>query len=71
MLFVDDCTRFQWNFFMNNKSQATQIFLQFDAIINKQFNAKIKYLHNDGGTKFKALEYHLFQGVNLRRISYP
>lgn len=56
---------------LHNKSQATSIFLHFDALIERKFNAKIKQLHNDGGTKFKSLKNYLFREGYTRRISCP
>lgn len=60
ILFVDDCTRFQWVYTMHNKSQVAHIFLHFESYVARQFNTKIYQLQSDGGTKLKGLKIHLF-----------
>lgn len=69
LLFVDDYTRYKWLFVMNNKGQVSQLFYRFHALVERQFNYKIKHLHSDGGAQFKSLEPFLFQGGYLTRIS--
>lgn len=71
ILFVDDITRFQWLFLVHKKSQVAQIFLHFEALVERKFNKKIQQLQFDGGIEFKTLQLHLFQGVYKRRITYP
>lgn len=38
-----------------NMSQVISIFLHFEALISRMFNAKIQKLKSDGGTKLKSL----------------
>lgn len=70
-LFVDDGTRFQYIYMLSNKSQATIIFLHFEAIISRYFGVPIKQQQIDGGIELKSLETHLFQGGYVRSIYCP
>lgn len=71
LLFVDDCTQYQWIYLMHNKSQEASVFRHLEAYREMQFKTKIKQLQSDGGLKFKTLQTYLFQGGYYRRITCP
>ena len=48
VLLVDDYTRFTWIYFLKHKSQVFQMFKEFEALITRQFNGKIKSFHSYG-----------------------
>lgn len=51
LLFGDDHSRYQWLYVLNRKSQVTQLFLHFEAMVARQFGTSIKQLPSDWGPK--------------------
>lgn len=47
VLFIDDCTKFVWIYFLSQKSQVYSMFVQFRKMIKTQFNCNIKSLQSD------------------------
>jgi hypothetical protein len=47
LLFVDDYSKMIWIYFLNNKSDAFSVFLQFKALAEKQSGCQIKTLRTD------------------------
>ena len=47
VIFVDDCSKFSWIFPLKTKSEVHTVFLEFNALIEKQFNTKFKYVQTD------------------------
>jgi transposase InsO family protein len=52
LLFINDFSRMIWIYFLNNKSDAFSVFLQFKALIEKQSGCQIKTLRTDRGGEF-------------------
>ena len=44
LLFVDDYTKMMWAYFLKQKSEAFNVFLQFKAFAEKQSSIKMKTL---------------------------
>ena len=68
ILFIDHFTRFTWIYLLKSKSEVFAKFVQFKAMIENQFSAKIKTFRLDGGgedtsTKFKT--YLSQQGIKF------
>lgn len=42
VLFIDDCTRFYWVYFMNNKSEVVYIYFKFKVMVECQSGCKLK-----------------------------
>jgi len=61
VLFIDDCTKFIWIYFMSHKSQVFQLFTQFKALIETQFGTKIKSVQTDGEVSTEM--YRLFYKI--------
>lgn len=59
--FVDDYTRFCWLFPLKRKSDFFSCFVKFHALVENQFDRKLKVLQIDGGSEFTsmALKNHL------------
>ena len=71
VLFIDDYTRFTWLYFLKNKSDVYSCFLDFQSLIDRQFNAKIKSFHFDWGGEYQKLS-KLFQSNGIfHRIDCP
>lgn len=45
--FVDDFTKYTWNFPLKTKSEARIIFCQFNSFVERNFNSPIKYLQTN------------------------
>lgn len=60
LLFIDDCTRFSWVYFLSNKSQAFRYFKEFKVMIENQTTKKIKILRSDQGGEYKLNEFMNF-----------
>ena len=55
LLFIDDHTRFTWFYLLKTKDEAYPTFLKFQALIENQFNTKIKAVQSDWGSEFRSL----------------
>lgn len=49
---VDDFTRCKWTYLLHDKTQVYKTLKKFFALINTQFNRKVKVLRSDNGTEF-------------------
>jgi hypothetical protein len=71
VIFVDDFTRYTWIYFLKNKSEVCDTFLQFEKMVDRQFNTKIRAFHSDWGREYKKLHpYFKCTGIQ-HRISCP
>ncbi|KAJ0444187.1 putative RNA-directed DNA polymerase [Helianthus annuus] len=52
LIFVDDCTRMTWVYFLKTKSEVYEKFTIFYAMIYTQFKKKIQILRSDNGGEF-------------------
>ena len=50
--FIDDHTRVCWVYLLRDKSEVAQIFENFNAMIQTQYNSKIQFLRIDNGTEY-------------------
>lgn len=60
LLFVDDCTRMMWVYFIQQKSEAFSCFTQFKALVEKQSGHSIKILRTDRGGEFNSNSFISF-----------
>nr|KYP52263.1 Retrovirus-related Pol polyprotein from transposon TNT 1-94 [Cajanus cajan] len=69
MSFVDAYSRFTWIYFLKNKSKALTIFKQFQAMVELQFNHKIKFVQSDWSGEFQPFTQFLTNlGITHRLI---
>ena len=52
ILFIDDCTRMCWVYFLKKKSEVFKTFVNFYNMIYSQFQTKPKSLRSDNGKKY-------------------
>ena len=52
LLFIDDHTHFTWFYLLKTIDEAYPTFLKFQALIENQFNRKIKVVQSDWGDEF-------------------
>ncbi|CAL9019831.1 unnamed protein product [Prunus brigantina] len=57
LLFIDDCSRMAWVYFLRNKSNAFECFKKFKAMTELQSGHKVKSLRSDRGGEFMSNEF--------------
>jgi hypothetical protein len=60
LLFVDDYSRYFWIYLLQKKSETFDAFTQFKAMVEKQFDKSILYLHDDKGGEFIGIKWDAF-----------
>jgi transposase InsO family protein len=53
LVIVDDYSRFNWIFFLQEKSQTQETLKRFLRLAQNEFGLRIKKIRSDNGTKFK------------------
>lgn len=71
LLFVDDCTKFVWIYFLSHESQVLNFFMHFHQMIKTQFNSNIKTLQSDWGGEYRNLSSYLTTHGISHRVSCP
>ncbi|KAL2901985.1 Retrovirus-related Pol polyprotein from transposon TNT 1-94 [Bienertia sinuspersici] len=67
---LDDYSRTTWTYLLNNKIQVAKTIIGFFALIETQFEKKIKMIRSDNGTEFikeQCLDFFLNKGVIHQR----
>ena len=59
-LFVDDCSRMCWVYFLKHKSEVFDVFVKFYNMILTQFHAKPKILRSDNGGEYISVAMKQF-----------
>jgi hypothetical protein len=60
LLFIDDYSRYFWIYLLRKKSETFNVFTQFKAMVEKQFDKSILCLHNDKGSEFIGIKCEAF-----------
>ncbi|GAA0151182.1 transmembrane signal receptor [Lithospermum erythrorhizon] len=61
---VDDYSRAVWLFLLIDKTEVLKYFMQFFALVDRQFNAKVRFVCSDNGTEFLSLrDYFSKNGI--------
>jgi len=66
MVVIDDYTRYAWVYFLKKKSYAADRLREFFALVERQFEAKVKRLRSDRGGEFLSKSFESWlesQGV--------
>ncbi|GJT34256.1 putative ribonuclease H-like domain-containing protein [Tanacetum coccineum] len=66
LVITDDCTRFNWVFFLGTKDETSGILQNFIRQIENQLNHRVKIIKSDNGTEFKnrdMLEFCRNKGI--------
>jgi hypothetical protein len=56
LLFIDDCTRYTWVYFLRRKSNVFEYFKEFRTMVEKKTGKSIKILHSDQGGDLEIME---------------
>ena len=57
---VDDYSRCTWVYLLRNKTEASGLLKSFFSVVSTQFNAQIKCLRSNNGTKFLSSDFISF-----------
>ena len=60
MIIVDDFSRYSWVYFLENKNEALNHFMQFKLMVENEYKSVIKFLRTDNGGEFLSLNYQNF-----------
>jgi transposase InsO family protein len=67
LIFVDDFSHFTWIYFLREKSEVSQHFKYFKALVETQSGKKIKVLRTDNGGEYVNHEIHnLFHEAGIQ-----
>ncbi|KAG8482698.1 hypothetical protein CXB51_024274 [Gossypium anomalum] len=57
ILFIDDCTKYCWVYFLKHKSEVVQVFMKFKAVVETEIGCKIKTIRSDNGTEYTSAQF--------------
>ena len=60
ILFIDDCTRMTWVYFLHDRSEVFKIFQKFKNYVEKQSGHYIKVLRSDRGKEYTSNKFNKF-----------
>ncbi|WVZ25460.1 hypothetical protein V8G54_004004 [Vigna mungo] len=64
MIVVDDYSRGVWIYLLADKKEVSKSLMNFFALVNRQFNKKVKVFRSDNGTEFLCMKnYFSEQGI--------
>jgi hypothetical protein len=58
--FIDDFSKFSWIYLLHNRSEVAQIFLQFQAHVERLLETKIKFVQSDWGGEYQSVHNKFF-----------
>jgi transposase InsO family protein len=72
-IIIDNYSRFTWMFFLQDKSETQEVLKKFLKRAQNKFDAKVKRIRSDNGTKFKntQVEYYLDEEGIKHEFSAP
>ena len=53
---VDDCSRAVWIYLLCNKKEVSQTLINFFALVERQYEKRVKMVRGDNGTEFMCLQ---------------
>ena len=68
LTFNDDYSKYYWIYFMKLKSKVFETFKSFKAMVENNFNKKIKSIRSDGGGEYVKRYFHNFyesEGIRM------
>lgn len=71
MSIVYIATQYTWIYFLQKKSDATKVFIEFHSNVEQQLGHLLKAIQIDGGGEFKTLAPYLVQHGHNHRVILP
>lgn len=69
--FIDDFSKFTWIYLLRGKSKVFQCFHDFQSLVERQFNRKIKAVQTDWGGEYQSLiSFFQLMGISCH-VSCP
>lgn len=69
--FIDDYSKFVWIYLIHHKSEVFRCFQDFQSLVERQFNCKIRSVQSDWGGEYQSLN-NLFQCMGItHHVSCP
>jgi hypothetical protein len=62
LTFIDNCSRYAWIYLLKRKSKAFNTFKLFKAMVEKLYNAVIRFFHKDKGGEYIGHKWDAFCG---------
>jgi transposase InsO family protein len=62
LTFINDCSCYAWIYLLERKSEAFNAFKLFKAMVEKQYNAVIRFFHKDKGGEYIGHKWDAFCG---------
>jgi transposase InsO family protein len=66
LVIVDDYSRFTWVLFLQDKSQTQEVLKKFLRRTQNKFDAKVKKIRSDNGTKLKNTQVEDFLNEGIK-----
>ena len=69
LAFIDDFSRYCWVYFLKNKSEVSDLFKVFRALVENRYGRKLKILIYDNGgeyVKFDFINYFEDAGIHMQ-----
>jgi hypothetical protein len=60
ILFIDDYTRMTWVYFLKEKSESFEKFVNFQHMVENETREKVASLRTDNGGKFTSTEFNVY-----------
>jgi hypothetical protein len=68
LMFINNCSRYAWIYLLKRKSEAFDAFKLFKAMVEKQYDAVIRFFHEDKGGEYIGHKWDAFCGEHgIRR----
>ena len=69
--FIDDYSKFSWIYLLKKRSYVFQVFKNFQALVERQFDSKILAVQSDWGGEYEKLN-SFFQTLGIsHHVSFP
>jgi histone deacetylase 1/2 len=69
--FIDDYSKFTWIYLLKHKSEVFARFREFQSLVERQFNKKIRAVQSDWGGEYQSLNSFFKQIVIAHLVSCP
>ena len=69
--FIDDHSKFTWIYLLRRKSEVFQCFREFQALVERQFDRKIRTIQTDWGGEYQALSSFFSRMGISHHVSCP
>jgi histone deacetylase 1/2 len=69
--FIDDFSKFSWTYLLKKRSDVYQVFLNFQAYVERKFERKIVTMQTDWGGEYEKLNGFFQKNSITHHVSCP